>query len=117
MVEENSPSLVGDGAGDDMGAVWGDRLTEVWTSPTSAGTGLALGTQGVLTARHLITDASAGKKVWARIVRTHKQTGVWVEMTVAWQDPKWDLAVLEVDPQGSPGAWLTPRSANAVVVA
>ena len=100
-----------------MGAVWGDRLTEVWASPTSAGTGLAVGTRGVLTARHLIADVSAGTTIWARVVRLRKQTGVWVEMTVAWQDPEWDLAVLEVDPEGSPGSWLTPRSSNAVVVA
>jgi TPR repeat protein len=100
----------------DVGAVWGDRLAEVWASPATAGTGLVVGARGVLTARHVIAGAAEGGAILARVVRPHEQTGVWVPMTVAWQDPQWDLAVLEVDPEGAPGDWLTPQSSNPVAV-
>lgn len=51
------------------------------------------------------------------MVRPHEQTGVWVTMTVSWQDPEWDLAALEVDPGARSAHWLMPRSANSVAVA
>ena len=37
-----------------MGWIWDDRLAEVWAPPGKAGSGVVIGTCGVLTARHVI---------------------------------------------------------------
>src|SRR3954452_7522370 len=63
-----------------VGVLWDDRLVEVWASPRSAGSGVLVGSDGVLTARHVIAGALAGGRVLARVVRPHGQVGAWVPM-------------------------------------
>src|SRR3954452_477469 len=94
-----------------MNAPWADRLVEVWASPHKAGTGVVVGSDGVLTARHVIGDALAGGRILARIVRPNQQVGTWVPMTVRWNSAEWDLALLAVDRSASEAAgWLSPGS-------
>src|SRR4051812_10866214 len=101
-----------------MGALWDDRLVEVWAAPGSAGSGVLVGSHGVLTARHVIAGALADGGVLARVVPPHGQVGVWVPMTVPWEDGEWDLALLAVDHSAPEAAhWMVPGSPAPVVAA
>ncbi|TDU73485.1 bifunctional trypsin-like peptidase domain-containing/SEL1-like repeat protein [Streptomyces sp. KS 21] len=96
-----------------MDSIWADRLAEVWAFPGQAGSGVVIGTHGVLTARHVISGALPSNTVLARVVRRgHTGPPPWVPMTVSdFED--WDLAVLEVD-QTNPGAeWWTPPTSDS----
>ena len=99
-----------------MQRLWDDRLVEVWASPGKAGTGVAIGDVGVLTARHLVADAFRGGEVLARVVRPHQLTAPWTAMRVGWEEAGWDIALLLVGDQvalgdGSTGGkWQMPTS-------
>ena len=102
-----------------MGSLWGDRLAEVWALPGRAGSGVVVGTFGVLTARHVIADVvdvSAADGVLARVARRGAPPA-WVPMRVVAHAVEWDLAVLEVD-QDRPeaAAWVRPVSPSPVLV-
>ena len=106
-------------SGDGMGSLWDDRLAEVWALPGRAGSGVVVGTFGVLTARHVIADVvdvSAADGVLARVVRQGAPPA-WVPMRVVAHAVEWDLAVLEVD-QDRPeaAAWVPPVSPSPVLV-
>lgn len=84
-----------------MSRLWDDRLTEVWASPGMAGSGVAVGARGVLTARHVVAEAlenDAHGRILARVVRRGQESSSWSAMRVVADDPEWDLAVLEIDP-------------------
>ena len=103
-----------------MGWIWNDRLAEVWAPPGKAGSGVVIGTCGVLTARHVIdavaTGAQAGP-VLARVIRRGSQPSAWVPMRIAGEDAAWDLAVLRVDQEAPEAAgWVRPVSASPVAV-
>ena len=103
-----------------MGWLWDERLVEVWASPAKAGSGVAVGDQGVLTARHVIAGVVDGHKpcqVLARRVRRGTSSS-WVAARVVADDPDWDLAVLEVDHIGlRDDAWVPPSSPFPAVAA
>ena len=100
--------------------LWDDRLVEVWAQPGRAGTGVLVGETGVLTARHVVEGAIAapGGRLLSRVVVPGGTVGEWVGMEVKWDDERWDVAVLAVDPD-SPKAdtWPVPRSEPVVIVA
>ena len=101
-----------------MGWIWDDRLAEVWAPPGKAGSGVVIGTCGVLTARHVIdavaTGAQAGP-VLARVIRRGSPPA-WVPMRIAGEDAAWDLAVLHVDQEAPEAAgWVRPVSGSPVV--
>ena len=101
-----------------MGWIWDDRLAEVWAPPGKAGSGVVIGTCGVLTARHVIdavaTGAQAGP-VLARVIRRGPPPA-WVPMRIAGEDAAWDLAVLHVDQEAPEAAgWVRPASGSPVV--
>src|ERR1019366_5685784 len=102
-----------------MGSIWDDRLAEVWAPPGKAGSGVVIGTCGVLTARHVIDAVATGAQtgpVLARVIRRGSPP-VWVPMRIAGEDPAWDLAVLHVDQEApEAGAWVRPVSGSPVVV-
>jgi hypothetical protein len=83
-----------------VGALWDDRLAEVWAPPGQAGSGVVVGAFGVLTARHVIAgvlDGAGAAPPLARVVRRGVPPPAWVPMRVVEHAPDWDLAVLEVD--------------------
>ena len=101
-----------------MASLWDDRLAEVWAWPGKAGSGIAVGARGVLTARHVVAEAvesfEAGRML-ARLVRRGEKSSSWVAVRTVTDDPDWDLAVLEVDladPQIE--AW-SPRSSSPIL--
>ena len=103
-----------------MGWIWDERLAEVWAPPGKAGSGVVIGTCGVLTARHVIgavaTGAQAGP-VLARVIRRGLPPPAWVPMRIAGEDAAWDLAVLRVDQEAPEAAgWVRPVSGSPVVV-
>ena len=103
-----------------MGWIWDERLAEVWAPPGKAGSGVVIGTCGVLTARHVIdavaTGAQAGP-VLARVIRRGSPPSAWVPMRIAGEDAAWDLAVLRVDQEAPEAAgWVRPVSASPVAV-
>ena len=103
-----------------MGCIWDERLAEVWAPPGRAGSGVVIGTCGVLTVRHVIeavaTGAHAGP-VRARVIRRGSPPPAWVPMRIAGEDAAWDLAVLQVDHEAPEAAgWLRPVSGSPVVV-
>jgi hypothetical protein len=100
--------------------IWVDRLAEVWAPTGRVGSGVVVGTCGVLTARHVVRAAANGPRadsVRARVIRRRLRSP-WVPMRLAGEDATWDLAVLRVD-QESPEAagWIRPASVSPVVVA
>jgi TPR repeat protein len=102
-----------------MGWIWDDRLAEVWAPPGKAGSGVVIGTCGVLTARHVIEAVATGVQagpVLARVVRRGSPPA-WVPMRIAGEDAAWDLAVLHVDQEAPEAAgWVRPVSGSPVVV-
>jgi TPR repeat protein len=103
-----------------MGWIWDDRLAEVWAPPGKAGSGVVIGTCGVLTARHVIDAVATGAQrgpVLARVIRRGSPAGAWVPMRIAGEDAAWDLAVLRVDQEAPEAAgWVRPVSGTPVVV-
>lgn len=99
-------------------SLWADRLAEVWAPPRCAGSGVVVGTDGVLTARHVVEQAAGDDRpVVARVVRPGGAVGTWVPMTVAWEGDGWDLALLRVDHAAAEaGAWLAPGSGAVEIV-
>lgn len=99
-----------------MGALWDDRLAEVWASPGRQGSGVVVGTRSVLTARHVV-DGSGGDVKARSVRRTGARPGLWVPMHVVWEDPEWDLALLTVpDGEFSTVHWLVPTSSSPRIV-
>ena len=104
-----------------MTRIWQDRVAEVWAEPGKAGTGVVMGAEAVLTARHVIAGALHGGRVLARVVRPAGQTGDWVPMNVLAEDAGWDVALFGVSHgQGKAQApagprWLVPSSSLPVV--
>ena len=100
--------------------VWDDRLAEVWAAPGTAGTGIVVGTETILTARHVVVGALDDGKVLARVVRPGLVTAGWASVRVLADDPAWDVAVLGVvrakDADGMDGGpqWLAPASPQPV---
>ncbi len=92
-----------------MARLWADRLVEVWAEPGRAGSGVVLGSHGILTARHVVEDARGENDVLARVVRPGVETATWTPMEIAWEDPDWDLALLVVDESGHE-IWSAPQS-------
>jgi hypothetical protein len=103
-----------------MGCIWDDRLAEVWAPPGKAGSGVVIGTGGVLTARHVIDAVATGAQpgpVLARIICRGSPPRSWVPMRIVGEDAAWDLAVLEVDQEAPEAAgWVRPVSGSPVVV-
>ena len=103
-----------------MGSIWDDRLAEVWAPPGKAGSGVVIGTCGVLTARHVIDAVATSTQtgpVLARVIRRGSPPGAWVPMGIAGEDAAWDLAVLQVDQEAPEAAgWVRPVSGSPVVV-
>ena len=103
-----------------MGSIWDDRLAEVWAPPGKAGSGVVIGTCGVLTARHVIDAVATGAQtgpVLARVIRRGSPPSAWVPMRIAGEDAAWDLAVLQVDQEAPEAAgWVRPVSGSPVVV-
>jgi TPR repeat protein len=103
-----------------MGWIWDDRLAEVWAPPGRAGSGVVIGTCGVLTARHVIDAVATGAQtgpVLARVIRRGSPPPAWVPMRIAGEDAAWDLAVLHVDQEAPEAAgWVRPVSGSPVVV-
>jgi len=103
-----------------MGSIWDDRLAEVWAPPGKAGSGVVIGTCGVLTARHVIDAVATGAQtgpVLARVIRRGSPPPTWVPMRIAGEDAAWDLAVLHVDQEAPEAAgWVRPVSGSPVVV-
>jgi hypothetical protein len=103
-----------------MGCIWDDRLAEVWAPPGKAGSGVVIGTSGVLTARHVIDAVATGAQkgpVLARVIRRGSPPQAWVPMQIAGEDAAWDLAVLHVDQEAPEAAdWVRPASHSPVVV-
>ncbi len=97
-----------------MSWLWDDRLVEVWAWPGEAGSGVATGSRGVLTARHVVAQALGDyqpRRMLARLVRRDEARSPWVAVRVVADDPDWDLAVLEVDPdEPGPESWAAPSS-------
>ena len=104
-----------------MGSIWDDRLAEVWAPPGKAGSGVVIGTCGVLTARHVIDAVATGAQtgpVLARVIRRGSPPPAWVPMRIAGEDAAWDLAVLHVNQEAPEAAgWVRPVSGSPVVVA
>ena len=97
--------------------LWDDRLAEIWAWPNKAGSGVAFGSGGVLTARHVVADAIENSKrgrILARLVRRGEVTSSWVTMRLVADDREWDLAVLEID-SNAPVSWAEPLSPSPVV--
>jgi hypothetical protein len=100
--------------------VWDDRLAEIWAAPGKAGTGVVIGTETVLTARHVVVGALDGGDVLARVVRPGVAIASWVPMAVLAEDPGWDVALLAVRhmssgiTRGSWPDWLRPSSPSPV---
>jgi TPR repeat protein len=105
-----------------MAAIWDDRLAEVWATPGKAGAGVVIGTEMVLTARHLVAGAFAGGSILSRVVKPGAETADWVPMAVLAEDSEWDVALLGVrheddltDREAGAG-WLEPSSPQPVFV-
>lgn len=99
--------------------LWDDRLVEIWAWPDKAGSGVAFGGGGVLTARHVVADAIGNSKrggILARLVRRGEVTSSWVTMRLVADDREWDLAILEVD-SSVMQSWPGPLSPSPVVAA
>jgi tetratricopeptide (TPR) repeat protein len=88
--------------------MWEDRLVEVWAPPGQAGAGLAVSDLGILTARHVVEGALRGG-VEVRIVSRGTDPSEWVAAEVIAENAEWDLAILQVKPDGAE-AWPVPRS-------
>jgi TPR repeat protein len=105
-----------------MAAIWDDRLAEVWAPPGKAGSGVVIGTEMVLTARHVVAGAPAGRGILSRVVKPGAVTAAWVPMTLLAADEAWDVALLGVDYRtsgrdaGSGPEWLKPSSPAPVFV-
>jgi len=105
-----------------MTSPWAERLAEVWASPGKAGSGVVVGDDGVLTARHVVAGALEGGETLARVVQPGPVTTPWTAMRVKWEDARWDLALLVVDSQVDGGdgranaTWRAPASPSPVVV-
>ena len=103
-----------------MGSIWDDRLAEVWASPGKAGSGVVIGTCGVLTARHVIDAVATGAQtgpVLGRVIRRGSPPPAWLPMRIAGEDAAWNLAVLHVDQEAPEAAgWVLPVSGSPVVV-
>ncbi|MGA5065320.1 NACHT domain-containing protein [Streptomyces exfoliatus] len=98
--------------------LWNDRLVEVWAWPGKAGSGVAFGARGVLTARHLVAEAvgcDEDRQVLARLIRWDAPTPSWVRMRLVADDADWDLAILEVDVPQAPNAWEPPQSSSPII--
>lgn len=100
-------------------SIWEDRLAEVWASPGRSGSGVVVGTFGILTARHVIAgpmEAASGGRVLARVIR-RRSPAAWVPMRIVGSNSEWDLAILEVDQSRlNAAAWLKPSSPSPIVV-
>jgi TPR repeat protein len=100
-------------------SLWTDRLAEVWASPGYTGTGIVLGADAVLTARHVVADAKAvdAGRVLARVVRPGLPTAQWASVRVDWESPDWDLALLAVVPESLDAHyWQAPQSREPEIV-
>ncbi|MGA4792455.1 S1 family peptidase, partial [Nocardia sp. AB354] len=98
-----------------LGRVLADRVVEVWAEPHQAGAGIAIGSRGVLTARHVIADALPSGRILVRIVPTGRlPTSVpeFIPVAQVWDDAVWDLAVLRVDD----ARWPEPGPPSPAVV-
>ncbi|GFJ95562.1 S1 family peptidase [Phytohabitans rumicis] len=96
--------------------LWDSRLAEVWAWPGRAGSGVAIGARGVLTAHHVVAQASREPRpggVLVRLIRRGEPAPRWVNARVLAADSAWDLAILEVEPDAddAPG-WAAPPSAE-----
>jgi TPR repeat protein len=112
MSRENSQSR---GGSRFMAAIWDDRLAEVWAAPGKAGSGVVIGTEMVLTARHVVAGALSDGDILSRVVKPGTVTADWVPMALLAEDEAWDVALLGVardsgrrDPSGP--RWLKPLS-------
>jgi TPR repeat protein len=105
-----------------MAQIWADRLAEVWATPGKAGSGVVVGAEIVLTARHVVAGALDGGSILSRVVKPGAVTAGWVPMTLLAEDAAWDVALLGVDRQsyggdgGSGSGWLKPSSLPPVFV-
>ena len=98
--------------------LFSDRLVEIWAEPGRAGTGVAVGGRGIVTARHVVEGALTSRDgILVRIVPTgavEAAKPVWVRADCVSNEPDWDMAVLEVrdDPE-----WVVPHTLTPVMVA
>ncbi|KJF19034.1 trypsin-like peptidase domain-containing protein [Acidithrix ferrooxidans] len=112
-----------------MTSPWNDRLAQVWAGShkprakvladepqSQAGTGVIIGDDGVLTARHVIAGALNGGTILARMVKQGATTSSWATMKVISHDLDWDLALLQVDDPKSDNQWQKPNSPSPQVV-
>jgi TPR repeat protein len=98
-----------------MHSLWTDRLAEIWAEPGNAGSGVIVGGSSVLSARHVIANASPAGKILARIVRADGAAGSWVASRIAWESTAWDLAMLSPLDADEAG-WLRPTSSSPSIV-
>ena len=100
-----------------MGWRWTDRLVDI-RAAGRGGSGIVLGDRGVLTARHVVSDALNApdtEPIMARIVdRRDGSVSGWVNLECVAEDDRLDLAVLEVDQEAT---WTPPTSERPVIVA
>jgi TPR repeat protein len=99
--------------------IWDDRLAEVWAAPGKAGSGIVVGDEGILTARHVVAGALPNGEVLARVIKPGATTAGWTPVKVLAEDQDWDLAVLAVDREGANAAdsrstWRQPLSPSPV---
>lgn len=99
-----------------MNWLWEDRLVQVWAEPGRAGSGVAFGAAGVLTAYHVVAEGSPAR-VKARTVRrtdpasAGRASAPWVSMRMVAAAPDWDLAVLEASSHEKGAVpWRSPAS-------
>jgi hypothetical protein len=103
--------------------LWDDRLAEVWASPGRAGSGVVIGQDVVLTARHVVAGALDGGRILARVVRPSAATAKWSAMRVLPRgvSEEWDLALLvlkdlEAMTNEAGREWEYPMSPTPVIV-
>ena len=100
------------------GDLFADRLAEIWAEPGKAGTGVAVGARGILTARHTVEGAlNSADGIQVRIVPTgavETSKPVWVYADCVWSEPDWDAALLQA--RDHPG-WVRPQTRTPVLVA
>jgi TPR repeat protein len=113
--------------------LWDDRLAEVWAAPGSAGAGVVIGSETVVTTRHVVAGAAGGGRILARVVRRGEPAAEWSRMVVLAEDPDWDVTLLGVDradevtgsglaaaaasgPVAGTRTWESPLSPSPVVV-
>jgi S1-C subfamily serine protease len=103
-----------------MASLWVDRLAEVWASPGTAGTGVVMGADVILTARHVVAGAlTTGEgRLLSRVVRPGRSVSPWAPVRAVWDDLEWDLALLRVDSASDDARlWEAPASSAGAVVA